>query len=267
MNSILAIDTAWTATEPTGIALLKEEGMSWSCVALAPSYADFYALAEGKAIDWEQKPEGEFPDINRLLNSAKQLLGQDMISLITVDMPVSTVPILGRREAESAISKAFGAMGCATHSPSPLRPGKIGQAYSEGCFSNGYQLGVTTTPHGQTGHLLEVYPHPALIRLMQADYRLPYKAGKTRKLWPEASVDERKANLMKIYSEILLALKEKIQAIPLDLPDDLPSRPFSYFKRFEDTLDALVCGWIGMKYLVGEALPYGDNTGAIWVPK
>jgi predicted RNase H-like nuclease len=40
----------------------------------------------------------------------------------------------------------------------------------------------------------------------------------------------------------------------------------SGLKRYEDSLDILVCAWVGAKYLKGEALPYGDDTAAIWVP-
>jgi predicted RNase H-like nuclease len=40
----------------------------------------------------------------------------------------------------------------------------------------------------------------------------------------------------------------------------------SGLKRYEDSLDALVCSWVGAKYLLGEAEPYGDGTAAIWVP-
>lgn len=40
----------------------------------------------------------------------------------------------------------------------------------------------------------------------------------------------------------------------------------SGLKRYEDSLDALVCAWAGAKYLEGAAMPYGDATAAIWVP-
>lgn len=266
MLSILAIDAAWTETEPTGVALLKEENGQWACVALAPSYNDFYHLAEGGTVNWEDKPQGEQPNIERLIESAKTILGNGKVSLITVDMPVSKLPIVGRREAENVISRKFGAKGCSAHTPSVLRPGKIGIAYSEGCFKNGYELGVLNTKPGLINHLLEVYPHPALLQLMSADYRLPYKAGKTGKFWPDASIEERKVKLLNMYNEILNVLKKHIHGITLTLPDNLITKPFSNFKRFEDSLDALVCGWIGMKYLEGKAKAYGDSTGAIWVP-
>lgn len=266
MLSILGIDAAWTETEPTGVTLLKEESGQWSCVALAPSYSAFYQLAKGCPVNWEDKPKGEQPNIELLIDSANKILGAGSVSLITVDMPVSKVPIVRRREAENAISKEFGGNGCSAHTPNILRPGKIGTLYSEGCFKMGYELGVLNTTSGLVNHLLEVYPHPALLKLMNAEYRLPYKACKTGKFWPDASIDERKVNLFNMYNEILNVLKKHIKGISLTLPDNLIEKPFSSFKRFEDSLDALVCGWVGMKYLEGKAKPYGDNTGAIWVP-
>jgi predicted RNase H-like nuclease len=38
-------------------------------------------------------------------------------TLVTVDMPVSTSPILGRRATDRAVSRAFGAQWCSAHSP------------------------------------------------------------------------------------------------------------------------------------------------------
>lgn len=267
LYSILAIDAAWTSTEPTGVSLLQKNADQWHSIALAPSYADFYGLANGQQIDWDKKPQGEIPDIEQLLSAATRLLGNHPVTLITVDMPISTIPILGRRQAERAISRAYGAMGCAAHSPSVQRPGNISTIYTEGCCRQGYSLGVTTTSTGQVNTLLEVYPHPALIRLMGADYRLPYKAAKSSKYWPDDSATERKSRLVKLYYDILVALSQHIHDISLNLPADLIDRPFSHFKRFEDAIDALVCGWVGMKYLDGEATAFGDETGAIWVPK
>lgn len=268
MHTILAIDAAWTTTQPSGVALLKQQAGQWYCVALAPSYQQFYQLAMGQEVDWQQMPGGEAPDISRLIQSCRQLLNDDMQTptVITVDMPVSTLPITGRRYAENALTSAFSKYGCAAHSPSQTRPGVIADRYYRECVKHGYRLGTTATVVGTARHLLEVYPHPALVKLMQADYRLPYKSGKTGKFWPKASVEQRKQNLVKVYADILDALSNEIKGITLTLPEDLQTQPFSYFKRFEDAIDALVCGWIGMNYLAKKATAYGDITGAIWVP-
>ena len=54
--------------------------------------------------------------------------------------------------------------------------------------------------------------------------------------------------------------------IGLVLPSAEDLSSFSHLKRYEDTIDALICAWVGMKYLDGKAHAYGDETAAIWVP-
>jgi hypothetical protein len=101
---------------------------------------------------------------------------------------------------------------------------------------------------------------------MNAEYRLEYKVGKTSRYWPELSISERKQKLFYIYKNILAVLGQVIQDIELDISESLIEQPFSHFKRYEDAIDALVCGWVGMQYLAGKASAHGDDTGAIWVP-
>jgi predicted RNase H-like nuclease len=62
-------------------------------------------------------------------------------------------------------------------------------------------------------------------------------------------------------------LKKEIDKIDLNLPEEHAPGTVSGLKRFEDAIDALVCAWVGAQYLKGNALPYGDIAGAIWIPK
>lgn len=266
MSVILAIDAAWTRTEPSGVALVEKVDDNWRCTGLAPSYTQFYDLAEDKTVDWSNKPAGEQPNIAQLLNAANRMLSGQTVSLITVDMPVSTIPITGRREAERAISSAFGSRGCAAHSPGVIRPGSIADIYYKGAIQQGFSLGTTETKTGNPMQMLEVYPHPALLKLLNTDYRVPYKQSKHKKYWPDLDAQSRKSRLLDIYSQVLNALSDEIAAIPLSIPADMIGRPFSHFKRFEDALDALICAWVGIEYLNGKATAYGDETAAIWVP-
>lgn len=65
---ILAIDAAWTATEPSGIALLAANGLRWSSLCVAPSYTTFIEHARGTPIDWVGGSfRGSPPDIPELL--------------------------------------------------------------------------------------------------------------------------------------------------------------------------------------------------------
>jgi predicted RNase H-like nuclease len=177
--AILAIDAAWTATEPSGIALVAEEGDGWHCVALAPSYASFLDLAEGKDVPWNEDaiPVGPPDQVALLINTSRKLANRD-VTLVTVDMPLATSPITGRRAADREVSRAFGCRGCATHSPNMERPGKVGTALYETFIAEGFTLATAptaatlpTTSH----HLVEVYPHPALLTLVDSTYRVEYK--------------------------------------------------------------------------------------------
>lgn len=266
MAGVLGIDAAWTEKEPSGVALIEGSPGGWRCLAVAPSYDTFLGLAEGAAVDWSAKSKGALPDVGRLLAAAEELLGGRKLAVVTVDMPLSTEPITGRREADAAVSKAYGGRGAAVHSPSAERPGAISDRLTEDFAAAGFPLATGATPVGTPERLVEVYPHPALITLTGASYRLPYKASRSRKYWPGSSPTERKVNLLDQFQRILSALTQEIRDIPVELPDAVSTVPTSGLKRYEDSLDALVCAWVGAKYLEGDAVPYGDGTAAIWVP-
>jgi predicted RNase H-like nuclease len=67
-------------------------------------------------------------------------------------------------------------------------------------------------------------------------------------------------------NRILSALKDEIDNISLNLPDETEISSLSALKPFEDALDALICGWIGIQYLNTKAIAYGDETAAVWIP-
>ena len=102
MTAILAIDAAWTVQQPSGVALLVNVGGRWRCAGLAPSYQQFEKLADGEPVNWDLKPTGRRPDLDRLLAVCRQLLDGEQVSLIAMDMPLSLEPITGRRAAGNA---------------------------------------------------------------------------------------------------------------------------------------------------------------------
>jgi predicted RNase H-like nuclease len=260
---ILGIDAAWTEKEPSGMALLESSQVGWRCVSVTPSYGSFLALAEGTPVDWDAKTKGALPDVGRLVAAAGTLLSWRRMTVVTVDMPLSTEPITGRRAADAAISKAYGGRGAAVHSPSSERPGSISDQLTRDFAASGFPLPTGATPVGTPYRLVEVYPHPALMTLTGAGYRLPYKVSRSRRYWPKSSPAERRAKLLTQFGEIASALKGEIRDIPIELPEPDSMISTSGLKRYEDSLDALVCAWVGAKYLLGEAVPYGDGTAAI----
>ena len=196
MTAILGIDAAWTATEPSGVALICSTSHGWRSVAVAPNYEMFIALSAGKAVNWDQTPiRGNAPDIPRLLAAAKQLAGEK-VKLVTIDMPVATVPITARRAADDAISKEFGGRWCSAHTPNATRPGKISTEISEVLYASGYPLVCDGSVDVMSRCLLEVYPHPALLSLLQRDRRIPYKVSKSKQYWRNADEQQRITNLL-----------------------------------------------------------------------
>lgn len=268
MKSILAIDPAWTLNEPSGFALLTGDEAGWRCVGLAPSYAQFLALAGGSSVEWSTSPTGGLPDVGGLLAASQGLLDGGLVDLVAIDMPVSTKVISGRRAADSAISCEFGGRGCSTHSPNAIRPGSISDTLSTEFEQFGYPIGTTKTRVGTTPVLIEVYPHPALLVLMDASYRVPYKVSRVGRYWPKLTPPARRRRLVEEWTEIRGSLARTIFGADIPLPpaDAATQLRMSDLKRYEDSLDALICGWIGIQYLQERCTPYGDDTSAIWTP-
>jgi predicted RNase H-like nuclease len=199
-----------------------------------------------------------------LLDAARRLAGRE-VSVITIDMPVATIPIIGRRAADDQISGGFAAAHCSTHSPSETWPGELGALLTRQLANAGYPLATADQDEpGITPRLVEVYPHPALLRLMTVKRRVAYKVGRSGSFWPGAPRPIRIGNLIEAFGGILAQLRSQISGIEFPLPKAVTT--LAALKKFEDTLDALICAWCGIKYLRGEARAFGDSTSAIWVP-
>ncbi|WP_342427486.1 DUF429 domain-containing protein [Rhizobium leucaenae] len=114
---------------------------------------------------------------------------------------------------------------------------------------------------------LEVYPHPALVELMSAEKRLPYKQRKTRSYWPTENPAQPAHQLFEIRRVIVAGLDREIPGAfdVLQLPP--VEAPSWQLKAFEDLLDAAICTWVGICAFEGTAMPFGDETSAIWIPQ
>jgi predicted RNase H-like nuclease len=266
MTAILAIDAAWTARQPSGVALVSNANDNWRCVGLAPSYIQFEHLSAGDPGDSGSKPTGSRPDLDRLLAVCRRLLDGEQVSLIAMDMPLSLKPITRRRAADDAVSRAYGNKGCAAHSPSAERPGRLADEVRARAATLGFPLATASTLAGTCPALIEVYPHPALIHLLDCDFRIPYKVAKTTRYWRDATLQERIVRLHEQHARILSALGEHIEGLPLQLPGIAQIGSLASLKSYEDALDALVCVWVGIRYLQKDCRAFGDSNAAIWIP-
>jgi predicted RNase H-like nuclease len=266
MDAILGIDAAWTKNQPSGVALAQSTALGWQCIAIAPSYDTFIALSRGIPVDWNAPSiPGGVPPVAKLLEATARLT-RAPLSVVEIDMPVATVPITGRRAADNMISKTFGNRGCSTHSPGIDRPGDLGAILSREFQSLGYTIATASDPSGTVDRLIEVYPHPALLSLLRRNRRVPYKVSKARKYWPALPASERKKAILNALHEIRDGLKAEMDVFELPLPPLNTVTTQRMLKRFEDALDAVICAWVGTRYIGKKALAFGDSTAAIWCP-
>jgi len=111
------------------------------------------------------------------------------------------------------------------------------------------------------------YPHPALLSLLNESFRVRYKIERSRQYWPDASVSNRIASLLVQFKRIHAALSSKLGDPGFRSPASEAVHTLSGLKRYEDALDALVSAWVGVEYVNGQAIPYGNDTAAVWIPQ
>jgi predicted RNase H-like nuclease len=228
---------------------------------VAGSYKGFETLAQPNE-HGQHSGAMSPPNASSLLAAGSTICGRP-IDLVAIDMPLARSPIVGRRVSDNAVSVAYGARHCATHSPSAVRPGRISDELRESFEREGYPLRTTAIA---TPGLIEVYPHPALVELSAATRRLPYKIGRVRSYWPLLTASERRAQLWVTWREIVSLLGQRIDGVAVQLPELNETASTADMKSFEDKLDAVVCAW-AVCCLERKAVPYGDEDSSIWIPR
>lgn len=261
MPSLLGIDAAWTLKQPSGVALVAGEPGSWRLIAAESSYQRFLAGAD-RGQEAEERPSGGLPDAAALLSAAKALTGAP-VDVVAIDMPLALSPITARRVSDNAVTRAYGARWCGTHSPNATRPGRISDELRAGFEAAGYRL--QTSSFNAPG-LIEVYPHPALVELAREEKRLPYKAANARKYWRDKTPDERRVMLLEQWAKIVRLLEEQIGDVETMLPRLEPAQRGWQLKAYEDVLDAVVCAWVAACVMEGRAQYFGDADSSIWIP-
>ena len=259
MTAVLGIDAAWTPEADSGYALVANMEGRWRLKAASSNIGDFARRSGLESVARR--------DIVFGVEIGARLLG-GKADLVAIDMPRSIDPITGRRCSDKSVSKRFGAAQCATHSPSATRPGEVSNRFRAACENAGYAL-LTTMPvaDGKLA-LAEVYPHPALLRLLNIPKRHPYKVSKTLTYWKSHSPEQRLDSLKQSFSQIVVALDAAIEGVAGTIGEEIENAPgFSALKPVEDKIDAIVCAWVGIEILKGRAEPFGDASSAIWIPK
>src|SRR5512147_2695782 len=101
MALVLGIDAAWSAKNPSGVALVATGPNQPLLIRAAPSYQDFAQGTPPEDCGTQIDPHNSLAE---LLTEA-QRIGGETVSVIAVDMPVALSPVRGRRCCDNAISK------------------------------------------------------------------------------------------------------------------------------------------------------------------
>lgn len=280
MAAVLGLDAAWTPGGTSGVALAAKVDGRWQCLAVAPGYGLFCDLAHGRIVEgeqWRGKPAGGPADAAALLAACQALLSGagcgGEVAVVAVDMPLSPTALTGRRAADNLAAGALARYGCGVHSPLPERPGPLGAALTAAFAARGFPLAVADGARPEPG-LYEVYPHAELIALQmeargvaRADVRrCAYKASRSTRYWPDVPKDGRIAFLLHNFGVIRDMLGKVLGLPAIPLPP-AQGTTLAGLKPYEDSLDALACCAMGIRYLEDRARPLGDANGAIWIPK
>lgn len=253
---ILGVDCAWTAKQPSGVALIRYEQNRSELVKFGRSYGEFCS----DDVLWYEKAVGTAPDFTVLMEYCRQN-GWD-VDVVALDIPLAPQLITSRRSCDSAVSRYYGGKGAAVHSPNAERPGQIAVSIYKQLTDAGY----VWNGNANSKAFIEVYPHASIIELLKLDYRLPYKVQNKKKYWRDATPEERNHNLISKLNLLKDAIVSHIDGVDKMMPDIDPNQKYktSYLKGYEDVLDALICGITGIDYVKGNIRPFGDEE-KIWV--
>ena len=96
---VLGIDAAWTAAQPSGVALLRQRGRRWQCLALAPDYESFLA----GTLDWSRRPAGGPPDPAALHAACVRIAKVNGDIDAGRDLHMPTLPIMDAHRDRDAV--------------------------------------------------------------------------------------------------------------------------------------------------------------------
>ena len=159
------------------------------------------------------------------------------------DAPLIVENATGQRPCESLIGRAFGHFGASCHSSNRKRPyWNTGVRLARRLARAGFAHGL---PHHRSRQrpgrwLIEVYPHPAMIRLFELDRILRYKKG---------SVTQRRAGLRELQDQLAMLASRGIglcstPTLTTLLDVDPKVLRGSLLKYHEDRLDAVFCAFV-----------------------
>ncbi len=207
---LLGLDLAWSDRNPSGVAALAADG------TLLDVRADL--RGDDEILAWVRAWKGES-------------------GIIGIDMPTIVRNAEGIRACERELGAVFRRHHAAPH-PANLRrfpDGGRARRIIDALAPDGVVEALDVTPGDARTVALEVFPHPAHVRLFALSHVFRYK--KKARPWPEVLAEWRR------YRAALASLRDADPPLVLDarIPPNVDARGY---KRWDDTLDAITCAYV-----------------------
>lgn len=184
-----------------------------------------------------------------------------------IDAPLVVRNPTGRRECEAQVHRAFGRYGAGPYPSNLGMPTFAGGSRGERvCSLLGLDLSIRSAAPRRA---VEVYPHPAMVVLLERDRVIPYKAKAGRTLESlKAAFDLLMSAMESRLAELRLCESERwawLRACAADATRKVD------LGRIEDEIDAIVCAHLAYRWhrdgLDGNDVFGDDAGGAIVVPR
>ncbi len=231
---ILGIDLAWGEKKNDGLCLLEA---SHQCARMK---AVGYTHGDDALVAWMQKHVGDDP------------------AMVLVDAPLVCPNSSGSRPVDKQISSMFWQQHAGCHSANSTkcpRPVRI----AEKLATCGFDIGWDTRESERL--LIEVYPHPAIVRFFDLDRIVKYKKGR---------VARKRQEFRRLQGLTRKCLDERFHDFHMTAElDGLLKEDWN--KAVEDRTDAFLCALIGYNHYLfqgakSEAIGT-RNAGFILLPK
>ncbi len=237
MRRIIGIDLAWGERKPDGVCALDIDGLTASVRQTSLTRGDDELIA------WVSR--------HASVHS----------TLLAIDAPLVCPNQTGARPVDRLTHVHFGKFHAGSHPANTSRCARalrVVRLLSVHGFCIGWEFSITKKPERL---MLEVYPHPAMVRLFNLKERIAYKRGR---------VAERHIQFARLQSLLRELLHRRFWGVQLDQDTDKLLN-CAWSKDVEDQTDAFFCALIGYWHWIhlgGKSEILGDlATGFILVPK
>jgi len=214
----IGIDLAWSDRNKSAAAAIEAE------------------QGQGKLIDYKKQLESDDDIIDFVAKVCK-----DSPAIVGIDAPLIVPNKTGQRPCDNEISRAFAQNDARAHSANRNRLARDGKVRGEELVERLKSLRFSNDLHiprqdKSARHVVEVYPHPATIRLFKLDKIFKYKRG---------YIKDRQDALCKLQKHIAnLRTAEPAIYIHEQYFCETKQLRGSTFKAHEDFLDAILCAYI-----------------------